>query len=33
MHWYGIVIYSVSAICFLTAIVIGLKSYRFYKDN
>jgi hypothetical protein len=32
MHWYGWVVYGVAGFCVLTALVIGLKAYLFYRN-
>lgn len=33
MHWFELVIYATSAICILTALAVGIMSYRFYQEN
>ncbi len=33
MHWFEFAIYATSATCILTALAIGVMSYRFYKAH
>lgn len=33
MHWFDLTVYGVAALCILTALVIGVLAWRFYRDN
>lgn len=33
MHWFDLVIYGITGICFITVVFVGIASYRFYKEN
>ena len=33
MHWFDLLTYGITGICILTAVFVGISSYKFYKDN
>ncbi len=33
MHWFGFVVYGVAGLCILTALVVGIKAWIFYRDG
>jgi hypothetical protein len=33
MHWFDVLAYGITGVCIVVGILVGVSSYKFYKDN
>ncbi len=33
MHWFDFLAYSITGVCLVAAVFVGVSAYKFYKNN